>query len=82
MTVHRLVAENTLERKVVRLRGHRGELAQSVFEGSDQARSCASCCGFPEPETCERLTVSVYCKEDAFNQADQQAASDLPEISM
>jgi superfamily II DNA or RNA helicase len=37
VTVYRLVAENTLEEKVVALHGHKRELAQSVLEGSDQA---------------------------------------------
>ncbi len=37
VTVYRLVAENTLEEKVVRLHGHKRDLAQSVLEGNDQA---------------------------------------------
>ena len=37
VTVYRLVAENTLEEKVVRLHGHKRELAQSVLEGNEQA---------------------------------------------
>ena len=37
VTIYRLVAENTLEEKVVRLHGHKRELAQSVLEGSEQA---------------------------------------------
>ncbi len=37
VTIYRLVAENTLEEKVVRLHGHKRELAQSVLEGNEQA---------------------------------------------
>lgn len=37
VTIYRLVAEHTLEEKVVRLHGHKRDLAQSVLEGSDQA---------------------------------------------
>lgn len=37
VTIYKLVAENTLEEKVVLLHGHKRELAQSVLEGSDQA---------------------------------------------
>jgi superfamily II DNA or RNA helicase len=37
VTIYRLVAEQTLEEKVVRLHGHKRDLAQSVLEGSDQA---------------------------------------------
>jgi superfamily II DNA or RNA helicase len=36
VTIYKLVAEDTLEEKVVRLHGHKRELAQSVLEGSDQ----------------------------------------------
>lgn len=37
VTVYKLVAENTLEEKVVRLHGHKRELAQSILEGNEKA---------------------------------------------
>ena len=37
VTVYRLVAEHTLEEKVVRLHGHKRELAKSVLEGNEHA---------------------------------------------
>lgn len=39
VTVYRLIAENTIEEKVVQLHGHKRDLAQSVLEGQQQAAS-------------------------------------------
>jgi len=42
VTIYRLVAENTIEQKIVKLHKHKRELADSLLEGSDMSGSMSA----------------------------------------
>ena len=42
VTIYRLVAENTIEQKIVKLHQHKRELADSLLEGSDMSGSMSA----------------------------------------
>jgi SNF2 family DNA or RNA helicase len=42
VTIYRLVAENTIEQKIVKLHQHKRDLAESLLEGSDMSGSMSS----------------------------------------
>ena len=42
VTIYRLVAENTIEQKIVKLHEHKRDLAESLLEGSDMSGSMSS----------------------------------------
>jgi SNF2 family DNA or RNA helicase len=42
VTIYRLVAENTIEQKIVKLHKHKRDLADSLLEGSDVSGSMSA----------------------------------------